>query len=153
MDGSINKEMFKATLNLLAIKIPSKSCNAAMLSFQGYLFDRPKFKKIYPVPHDPSSRYLVLAENIKDKDSMENAMPSELIQLIDRNEYTIENFDLNLTYEHMSVDEVLKKVLPESSIKDIPSAFEQIGHIAHLNLRDEALPFKRVIGKLFLTKT
>ena len=30
---------------------------------------------------------------------------------------------------------------------EIPSAFETVGHIAHLNLREEQLPFKKVIGQ------
>ena len=34
----------------------------------------------------------------------------------------------------------------------IPSSFETIGHIAHLNLKDEHLPFKHIIGQVFMDK-
>ena len=34
----------------------------------------------------------------------------------------------------------------------IPSAFETVGHIAHLNLRDEHLPYKRLIAKVFISE-
>ncbi len=34
----------------------------------------------------------------------------------------------------------------------MPSSFETVGHVAHLNLRDELLPFKRVIGRVLLEK-
>ena len=35
---------------------------------------------------------------------------------------------------------------------DIPSSYEQIGHIAHLNLRDEAFIYKYVVGQVILDK-
>ncbi|KAG4911784.1 hypothetical protein JHK82_052384 [Glycine max] len=57
----------------------------------------------------------------------------------------------------MEVDEsgestrsVLQALLPEGMI--IPSAFDTVGHIAHLNLRDEHLPYKWLIAKVVLDK-
>ena len=35
---------------------------------------------------------------------------------------------------------------------DVPTSFETVGHVAHLNLRDEALPHKRLIGRVLLEK-
>ena len=40
----------------------------------------------------------------------------------------------------------MQKILPEGT--DVPSSFETVGHIAHLNLREEHLPFKRTIGQV-----
>jgi hypothetical protein len=51
-------------------------------------------------------------------------------------------------YEHLTVDAVLRKLIPEDDVTEIPSSFEQVGHIAHLNLRDEALPYKLLVGKV-----
>lgn len=50
----------------------------------------------------------------------------------------------------MSLLQVLEALLPEGMI--IPSAFETVGHIAHLNLRDEHLPYKRLIAKVFILR-
>lgn len=41
---------------------------------------------------------------------------------------------------------ILKAVLPES-VKEVPSGFEVVGHIAHLNLKEELMPYKKIIGK------
>ena len=51
-----------------------------------------------------------------------------------------------MTYKNFSSHEILQSVLPIEAVKDIPSSFEQIGHIAHLNLREEQLPYKELIG-------
>ncbi|XP_061983221.1 tRNA (guanine(37)-N1)-methyltransferase 1 isoform X2 [Populus nigra] len=46
--------------------------------------------------------------------------------------------------------QILEALLPRDMI--IPSAFETVGHIAHLNLRDEHLPYKKLIAKVVLDK-
>jgi tRNA (guanine37-N1)-methyltransferase len=35
---------------------------------------------------------------------------------------------------------------------EVPSSFETVGHVAHVNLRDEQLPFKLLIGRVLLDK-
>ncbi|KAK8469516.1 hypothetical protein PHAVU_005G087700 [Phaseolus vulgaris] len=57
---------------------------------------------------------------------------------------------LTLFYDYWQMTEVLETLLPAGMI--IPSAFETVGHIAHLNLRDEHLPYKRLIAKVVLDK-
>ena len=57
---------------------------------------------------------------------------------------------LELGYEDYAYEQVLRRVLPEGV--DVPTSFETVGHIAHLNLRDEHLPFKRLIGEVLLDK-
>uniref|UniRef100_A0A804N3M0 SAM-dependent methyltransferase TRM5/TYW2-type domain-containing protein n=1 Tax=Zea mays TaxID=4577 RepID=A0A804N3M0_MAIZE len=48
------------------------------------------------------------------------------------------------------MSEVLEVLLPEGVI--IPTGFETIGHIAHLNLRDEHMPYKKLIASVVLDK-
>lgn len=42
--------------------------------------------------------------------------------------------------------QILEALLPEGLV--VPSAFETVGHIAHLNLRDEHHFYKKLIAKV-----
>uniref|UniRef100_A0A7N0V1L0 tRNA (guanine(37)-N1)-methyltransferase n=1 Tax=Kalanchoe fedtschenkoi TaxID=63787 RepID=A0A7N0V1L0_KALFE len=57
---------------------------------------------------------------------------------------------LTLFYSYWQMDEILEALLPDGMV--IPSAFEMVGHIAHLNLRDEHLPYKKLIAKVVYDK-
>jgi tRNA (guanine37-N1)-methyltransferase len=60
-------------------------------------------------------------------------------------------FTTKQSYDGMSADEVFD-ILFTSNKNLIPSAFETVGQIAHINLRDEQLPYKYWIGKILLDK-
>jgi len=63
------------------------------------------------------------------------------------------NLPSNLSYNVLTVDQVLTRILPTNqNINEIPSSFEIAGHIAHVNLRSETLPYKYLIGKAILDK-
>lgn len=47
--------------------------------------------------------------------------------------------------------QILEALLPKGMI--VPSAFETVGHIAHLNLREEHAPYKKLIAKVFTAQS
>ncbi|XP_031256849.1 tRNA (guanine(37)-N1)-methyltransferase 2 isoform X3 [Pistacia vera] len=57
---------------------------------------------------------------------------------------------MTLGYSYWDADYVLKQILPRGV--EVPTSFETIGHIAHLNIHDELLPFKDVIAKVIYDK-
>jgi len=54
---------------------------------------------------------------------------------------------LTLEYCHWTMPHILKAVLPVDT-REIPSSFETVGHIAHLNLPSELAEYKHLIGRL-----
>ncbi|KAM0827253.1 hypothetical protein ACQ4PT_068321 [Festuca glaucescens] len=64
--------------------------------------------------------------------------------------YELVQCQLTLFYNYWPMNEVLEALLPEGII--IPAGFETVGHIAHLNLRDEHLPYKELIAQVVLDK-
>jgi tRNA (guanine37-N1)-methyltransferase len=61
-------------------------------------------------------------------------------------------YTLHLDYSFWKTDEILKSILPEELLDDIPGGFSQAGHLAHLNLRDEYKPYGKLIGQVILDK-
>ena len=59
---------------------------------------------------------------------------------------------LQLKYLRRNVltSKVLRAILPSNL--EVPSSYEQVGHIVHLNLDASLLPFKYVIGQVYLVK-
>lgn len=46
----------------------------------------------------------------------------------------------------------MSRILPEEFHDDIPSGFNSVGHVAHLNLRDRFAPYKKVIAEVIVDK-
>ncbi|CAI5482176.1 unnamed protein product [Closterium sp. Yama58-4] len=53
-------------------------------------------------------------------------------------------------YEYWTADDILRHVLPPHV--PVPTSFESVGHIAHLNLLDVHLPYKHLIAQVLLDK-
>ena len=69
------------------------------------------------------------------------------LQWMSEREIARTSHHLQLGYSNWNVGAVLCAVLP-TCVKEVPSAFETVGHIAHLNLREEHLEYKNLIGGL-----
>ncbi|PHJ24273.1 met-10+ like-protein [Cystoisospora suis] len=57
---------------------------------------------------------------------------------------------VHLAYCHMTAEEALRRIVPEGL--EMPRRFETVGHIAHLNLREELLPYRFLIARILLDK-
>lgn len=61
-------------------------------------------------------------------------------------------FDLTLDYSYWTYHDIMSSILPEDEQGEIPSGFSQVGHVAHLNLRDEYLKYKHIIAEIIVDK-
>ncbi|KAB1201404.1 tRNA (guanine(37)-N1)-methyltransferase 2 [Morella rubra] len=105
------------------------------LDLAKYLLDKARIK---PITEDPT--YL---SDIPDQklEELKSICQIEVVPYL-----------LTLGYSYWGADHVLKQILPPGV--EAPSSFETIvkysvyGHIAHLNIHDELLPYKDVIAKV-----
>lgn len=144
----IDKSIFDKSIRLVAMNIPAKLCTIYMKEFKDYLMKRPRMKRIYDAEkdgvRDEERRLIVMTESMGDDLLLPN-LPESLKEFNIQNDGIPEIFILRTTYDDVAVDEALRILLP-AEITEIPSSFEQVGHIAHLNLREEVLQYKNLIG-------
>ncbi|CAA3008599.1 tRNA (guanine(37)-N1)-methyltransferase 2 [Olea europaea subsp. europaea] len=155
----LEERIFDVKLNLWALRIPRESCKLATRILNGYLLDRPRIKPITEDPTCNKNRYMILSEKVQNPDLSE--IPSQKLDEL-REIFKIEvvPYSLTLGYSYWGADYILKQILPPGV--EVPSSFETIvkitlvyrcaGHIAHLNITDELLPYKDVIAKVIYDK-
>ncbi|CEM20974.1 unnamed protein product [Vitrella brassicaformis CCMP3155] len=163
----LDRTMFDSTLPLTALRVPAQCCNAIMKNptMKNVLLRRPKLRSVVEDAQDMTKRLVLLAENVTSdlSELPDNAVsflasqvcPQAASGEVDDKRAELRQiaveYGLKLTYADLSTEEVFRRVLPACG-EDPPTAFETIGHIAHLNLREQWLPYKHIIGQVILDK-
>ncbi|XP_006579738.1 tRNA (guanine(37)-N1)-methyltransferase 2-like isoform X3 [Glycine soja] len=145
----LDESKFEVHFKLWALRIPCQHCKLATRILNGYLLDKPRVKPITEDPTCDKNRYLILSDNVHNQD-LSDIPKQKLDELKGLCEIEVVPYSLTLGYSYWSADHVLKQILPTGV--EVPSSFETIGQIAHLNLHDELLPHKDVIAKVIYDK-
>ncbi|KAK8602201.1 hypothetical protein V6N12_052016 [Hibiscus sabdariffa] len=166
----LDESKFDVNFKLLALRIPRELCTKATRLLNGYLLDKPRVKPITEDPTSEKTRYVILSENVQNPDLSD--IPSEkLDELKKLCEIEAVPYSLTLGYSYWTADHILKQILPPGveanarySIYPMQVCFHILvlvsgiriyvghGHVAHLNIHDELLPFKDVIAKVIYDK-
>nr|POF12909.1 trna (guanine(37)-n1)-methyltransferase [Quercus suber] len=75
-----------------------------------------------------------------------------ITDLIKQELISVMPFALRLDYDYWTYHDIITSILPPDEQGEIPSGFSQVGHVAHLNLRDEYLKHKDLIAQIILDK-
>lgn len=75
-----------------------------------------------------------------------------LSELIKDELITVVPYQLKLDYDYWTYHDIMSAILPEDEQGEIPSGFSTVGHVAHLNLRDEYLKHKNIIAEIIMDK-
>ncbi|KAJ7956598.1 tRNA (guanine(37)-N1)-methyltransferase [Quillaja saponaria] len=145
----LEESKFEVKLKLWALRIPCQLCKVATRILNGYLLDKPRIKPITEDPTCEKNRFLILSENVQNQ-NLSDIPDQKLDELKGLCEIEVVPYSLTLGYSYWGADHVLKQILPPGA--EVPSSFETIGHIAHLNLHDELLPYKEVIARVIYDK-
>lgn len=148
------KEQFKKKLVLTAVRVPKQSTNQYMKLLSKHLFNQPRLRNVVADGSNPDSRLLLLEASVTEADleslQMGGDPPRTLSELITAEGLEITTAVLDVDYSYWPAHTVLQRLLPEGI--EVPSSFETVGHIAHVNLREELLAYKHIIGQVILDK-
>ena len=156
---TLNRELYRQVLNIPAARVQASKVGQLRSTLdRNLVLTLPRVKTVVNDSIDPQKRLLLLNPDLIQLPADSN----ELLLKTDYQEYSdkmleFKKFEaesciheLVLDYDYWNSDEILAATLPEGM--DVPSSFETIGHIAHLNLRPEHEPFKHLIGSVILDK-
>lgn len=144
----LDRAAFSQTVGVPAIRIPTNVLNKVVKSLKKAALQRPGLKRVVEDGNKDSSegehRLLLLNPNsITSADSF-GCEEAEALKAYGVPQ-EIQKYELKLTYENLKSEEILRAVLPEG--QDVTSGFSRVGHIAHMNLRDHQIPYRKLIGE------
>ena len=136
----VDKSVFVKSEMIPAIRLPAKSVGELIKLKSGcsFIWSAPGRKSVYPCPNDPKNYRVLL---------LRSELPPDLQETI---QYEDTEYQIDWSYDDFNAEECLRKLIP--NCEDPPTSFETIGHIAHMNLREEYMPYKEVIGQVILDK-
>lgn len=146
----LDRSFFKKLVNLLVACFPDpsklgifvKNCRKDIL----YL---PSIKHIVSVG---DMKGVLLRDDIDDINSYKDKLSENALQKIDELGLIIKPYVFEMDYNFWKADDILRSVLPENLLDEIPTGFAQAGHVAHINLREEFKPYGNIIGQVILDK-
>lgn len=147
---SLDKNAFKRDVKLPAIKVPAKHCALMIERLKDVILKyKNTIKRVQDVPGGASNEAKVLL--LTPEPFRDRPLADSDLCWIKEHGGEMTSHTVTLDYSHYSMHSILRAILPPE-ITDVPTAFESVGHIAHLNLRENQLPYKEIIGQVLLDK-
>jgi tRNA (guanine37-N1)-methyltransferase len=146
----LDRDFFQKTIPVTAASIVEKR---KISEFKKQLEQSDgALKTIHSDPTGSSAKCVLLKPDVRKDDP--STWSPYLKGLIDAKQVLLRDFNLRITYEDFTMQQILSAVLPElpDDEQETPAGFAQAGHVAHMNLRSQYLPYKYLIGQVLLDK-
>ncbi|KAI9797317.1 MAG: hypothetical protein M1825_006028 [Sarcosagium campestre] len=119
--------------------------------------DALDLREVSPVQLDPeksrasaNGKCMLLRPEIRHDDT--STWTSTVRKYVDLEEIGVIPYTLNLDYNHWTYHDIMSSILPDHDQDELPSGFTAVGHVAHLNLREQYLPYKELIATVLMDK-
>ncbi|KAK3362101.1 putative undecaprenyl pyrophosphate protein [Lasiosphaeria ovina] len=156
--AALNRALFSRTFDLAAAavndpRLISKYRNALQSAKELLRVERISGVAAHPDPSlaQQGRKCLLLSPSVKAK-APETWGPL-LRDGVDKQDLSVVPYELRLGYDDWSYHDIITSIFPEEFQDEIPAGFNTAGHVAHLNLRDRYLPYKKVIAEVLRDKS
>lgn len=144
----LDKLKFNKNIDVPVLEVKGSVVGFISAILKPYLLKVDKFKAVQP--HECKNDEKIIFFNpdlIKNIDSF----PENVREYLEKAQVDspLYHRTVLLTYNNWKAHEVISAILPPPLLF---SGFSTIGHIVHLNLKDELLPYKHIIGEVLLDK-
>ncbi|KAK0083084.1 hypothetical protein PV325_009341 [Microctonus aethiopoides] len=140
----LNRDAFTSNYEVPCLYLDATFDHSVMKSVKNYLLKLRQFKSV----KNDGNRVIVYLD--PQKVEKFDDINEEDRNIISKFTTHIDKTTLTLNYNHWQPEQIFKAIF--SNEKDLPSSFTKVGHILHLNLRESQLPYKKLIGQVYLDK-
>lgn len=139
------KESFTKTIQVPVIELDKQSNFSSLNKIRKLIKDSLlKIDNFNPIN---DGKIYLNPDKIKSWDDIIN---KESLEELNVKQSSMSDQEITLNYDNWKADEIIKSIIPDDI--EPPSSYSIIGHIIHLNLKDEVLPWKKVIADVFIDK-
>ncbi|KAJ8663226.1 hypothetical protein O0I10_001403, partial [Lichtheimia ornata] len=146
----LNREAFKKTIQTLGVRVPARQVNVVMKGLMGQLLNQPRLRNVVDDPQGKETKLLLLKQEVLQPEDV-SKLPEAARKLIEEHGVGFSTFDVDVDYNYWTAEQIFEAVLPAGS-DATPGSYTQVGHIAHMNLKEEYYPWKQLIGQVILDK-
>ncbi|KAF9211012.1 tRNA(m(1)G37)methyltransferase [Podila verticillata] len=148
---TLDRSLFNKSVNVMALRIPASMTMECKKALGTDMLLVPKIRNVVDSDDgEKSKRLILLSMAISNKD-LEGAS-EKTKEFVKEHGFELAETQFQVSYDYWTADEVVRAILPEELLVEAPSSFTTVGHIAHMNLKDEYLPWKHLIGQVILDK-
>ena len=162
----LDRSFFISKIPLCVVQFPDpKNISIFSKQFKDYILRVPRIPHVIKLSENVKNgdktlacdngivkKGVLLTDKIGNMSDFNEKLPIEAKNFLKDTDATVEPYEYVLDYDYWQAEDILRAVLPEEYLDEIPTGFTVTGHIAHLNLRKEFKPFDSLIGQVILDK-
>ncbi|KAJ7193331.1 Met-10+ like-protein-domain-containing protein [Mycena pura] len=145
----LDRSLFRKSIPIVAARFPPTRIGSLRKaeSMQRVFIDLPRVRSVEPDPSDPAGSRLVLLNVSSEVD-----LPPQTLDFLKTESNGLVPYTLELDYDYWTAADLIQSIVPDELRERSPAGFALTGHIAHMNIKDEYLPYKHIIGQIILDK-